>query len=92
MSQRRETEHIEKELADARTKAKEHFGAGIGLGLVSVGAAAIGAVCPLCVVAVPALVGSGVYHRYKQRCMERELDDVPESAPEGSASAADGNV
>lgn len=48
-------------------RAKEHLGAGIGLGVVSVCAAAAGAVCPLCVVAVPALIGSGLYHKHKSR-------------------------
>ncbi len=62
------TDETERE-AHARI-ARERLGAGVGLGALSLGAAAIGAVCPMCVVAVPALIGSGIYHKVKCRRAE----------------------
>ena len=46
---------------------------GSGLGALSVGAAAaVGAVCPMCVVAVPALISSGLWSRHKSRKAREE--------------------
>ncbi len=60
--------------SDHAQRAKEHLGAGLGLGALSLGAAAMGAICPMCVIAVPALIGSGLYHRVK--CQpQQEADD-----------------
>lgn len=84
MDERLEKMQLEQDARDANQRYKEHVGAGIGLGLLSAGAAvAVGAVCPLCVVAVPALVGSGLYQRYKQHCTEKEIF---ESAGEASTT------
>ncbi len=66
-------DELEQQREEAEKRYKEHLGAGIGLGLISLGAAAAGAVCPLCVVAVPAMLGSGLYQRYKKRCLNEEL-------------------
>ncbi len=71
-----------KDEANARM-GREHLGAGIGLGAISLGAAAIGAVCPMCVVAVPALIGSGIYHRLKAR-RARDEAAAPELVPGGA--------
>jgi|GEM_PF-6363435 hypothetical protein len=72
-------QELERTASEANRRYKEHLGTGVGLGLLSAGAAAVaGAVCPLCVVAVPALVGSGLYHRYKQHCSERAMQDEDE--------------
>lgn len=51
-------------VADANTL----IASGVGIGVFGAAAAAIsGAVCPLCIVAVPALVGVGVYKRWRAR-------------------------
>lgn len=42
------------------------LGAGVGA-LGALGTALSGAVCPLCVVVAPALIGIGVYKRVKER-------------------------
>jgi hypothetical protein len=60
--------------------ARERLGAGVGLGALSLGAAAIGAVCPMCVVAVPALIGSGIYHKLKCRVTEETEADAADAA------------
>ncbi len=40
------------------------MGAGVGV-LGAIGAFATGAICPLCIFAVPALVGTGIYQKFK---------------------------
>lgn len=46
--------------------ANSMIASGIGIGALGAVAAAIsGAVCPLCIVAVPALVGAGAYKRWR---------------------------
>jgi hypothetical protein len=42
-----------------------YLAAGGGLTAVAVAGAAAGAVCPLCVVGAPLLVGYGLYKKYK---------------------------
>lgn len=75
-----------KERDVARKRYREHLGAGIGLGLMSLGAAAVGAVCPLCVIAVPTMVGSGLYQRHKERRRERALRELCRASDEDVAS------
>jgi hypothetical protein len=41
------------------------LGAGVGVGVLGAAGALAGAVCPLCVVFTPVLLGSGAYTRYK---------------------------
>jgi len=42
--------------------------AGLGIGAIGLVTAAVGAaVCPVCVVATPALLGAGLYKRWKER-------------------------
>ncbi len=59
----------DKEQENAEEKIKKGntcIGMGVGLGAISAGAAVVtGAVCPFCYVAVPALVGVGIYERQK---------------------------
>ncbi len=43
------------------------LGAGVGA-LGTLGATLSGAVCPVCVVVAPALIGIGVYKRVKKKC------------------------
>ena len=55
---------------EPETKKKEDDGtvflaAGGGLTVVALGGLAAGAVCPLCVVGAPLLVGYGIYKKYK---------------------------
>ncbi len=44
----------------ARQQGKEWLTAGLGVGAIGVLGALAGAVCPVCVVATPALVGAGL--------------------------------
>lgn len=49
---------------------------GLGIGALGVVSAAIGgAVCPVCVVAAPALLGAGAYKRWK--AAKRDARDAP---------------
>jgi hypothetical protein len=53
---------------DAMRHGNEHLAAGVGLGALSIGGVVLlGVSCPLCVVAVPALIGSGLWKRHKAR-------------------------
>jgi len=62
---------VTKESVDkVRTEGNQCIAIGIGVGgLGTVAAVALGATCPLCFVAAPALIGMGVYRRItaKQR-------------------------
>jgi hypothetical protein len=53
----------QQELRDANTL----LGAGVGVGLLGAAGALAGAVCPLCVVFTPVLLGSGAYKRFKAK-------------------------
>ena len=56
---------------DASEELKEAntlLGTGVGIGVIGAAGAAIsGAVCPLCVLFTPVLVGSGIYKRLKAK-------------------------
>jgi hypothetical protein len=53
---------------DERREANTALGTGVGIGAFGVASAALlGAVCPMCVVAAPALIGYGVYKRVQLR-------------------------
>lgn len=53
--------------ADLR-RGNEHLAAGVGLGALSIGGVVLlGVSCPLCVVAAPALIGSGLWRRRRAR-------------------------
>jgi len=86
----------EESLKKLEQTSREHLGAGVGLGALSLGAAAIGAVCPMCVVAVPALIGSGLWHRMsaqKQRdrmAREAAAQGAPQQGPGVSGLGTDG--
>lgn len=64
-------------------KARESthlLAAGLGIGAFGVLGALVGsAVCPVCVVATPALLGAGLYKRWKERVREPagDLDTAP---------------
>ena len=56
------------ELVDQVRDASSMIASGIGIGVLGAAAAAIsGAVCPVCIVAVPALVGAGAYKCWRAR-------------------------
>jgi hypothetical protein len=62
----RETEETQRKerLADSRS----YLGMGVTIGVVGVASAAlIGATCPVCVVAAPALIGAGIFKRWQAR-------------------------
>ena len=49
---------------DERHEANTALGTGLGIGAFGAASAALlGSVCPLCIVAAPALIGYGVYKR-----------------------------
>ncbi len=65
--------------ARCRQRAKEHTIAGGALGAASIGGfAVLGSVaCPLCVVAAPALLGSGLWNAKKAKeCEDQEGGEV----------------
>jgi hypothetical protein len=66
---------------DAADDANQLIAGGLGVGAIGVvGAVLLGATCPVCVVATPALLGAGLYKKWKQR--RAILDDEPPAAPE----------
>ncbi len=59
---------LEQARADQRQEANHLLGAGLGVGAFGVaGAIAFGSVCPVCVVAAPALLAAGAWKRYRAR-------------------------
>jgi hypothetical protein len=55
-----------------RSEAKGYLLTGAGVAaLGAVGAVVGGAVCPLCIVATPALLGIGFYKAWRARCIEQ---------------------
>ncbi len=51
-----------------KAEANSLITGGLGVGAFGVASATLlGAVCPVCVVAAPAMVGLGLYKRYKTR-------------------------
>lgn len=62
MTARREGEE------EPQSRAASLVAAGVSVGLVgAIGAVLGGAVCPVCVVAAPALVGAGAYQAWRAR-------------------------
>jgi len=66
-----------------RTDANGYLGAGVGLGMFGLASGALlGAVCPLCIVATPALLGAGVYKRIcAKRAARQSTPPAPSAAP-----------
>lgn len=61
---------------DERGEGNRLMLSGVALGAVGAASAVLlGATCPLCVVGAPALVGWGVYKRWKADRVERERPD-----------------
>lgn len=59
------TENFENDQSKRRRGANVCIGAGVGVGLLGVGGAVIGAFCPLCYIVPPLLIGTGLIERIK---------------------------
>ena len=65
------------ELGDAEVRdAHSMIAAGVGMSALAVAEIAIGSICPICVVAAPALLTVGVYKRWRARKMARAIADM----------------
>ncbi len=70
----------------ASTTGNDLLSVGLGVGAIGLAGAALGAVCPICVVATPALLGVGVISKLRSLVLSRraknpgagERLDVPE--------------
>jgi hypothetical protein len=56
----------------AEDTGSEFLRAGLAVGAIGLGGALLGAVCPLCVVATPALVGLGAVQKLRARLLARQ--------------------
>lgn len=64
---------------EKRRESTEYLVAGLGIGTVGVVGAVVGAaVCPVCVVATPALLGVGLYKRWKEAKQGPEQEGEPD--------------
>lgn len=50
-----------------KSEGDEMIATGLGVGAIGVAGALLGAACPICVVATPALIGVGLYKRWKSK-------------------------
>lgn len=57
------------------------LGSAVGVGAISAVGAAIGLICPACVVAVPALVGVGLVQKLRARSEKRQEEEEDAAAP-----------
>jgi hypothetical protein len=61
-------DELDQARADERREANHYLAAGLGIGAFGAASALlVGAVCPVCVVAAPALVAAGAYKRIRAR-------------------------
>jgi len=59
--------------AEAKKEANALLAGGVGIGVLGAAMAAVGgAVCPVCVVAAPALLGAGAWKRWRASRRERD--------------------
>ncbi len=68
----------------ANASGTELLTLGLGIGALGVAGAAIGAVCPLCVVATPALLGLGAVQKVRGWLLSRrptELHELEKETP-----------
>lgn len=67
-------EALSKQCKTDKTEGNIFLGTGLGLGALSATTLlTVGAACPLCYVAVPALIGAGVFKRHKAKKIEKKL-------------------
>lgn len=69
----------------AKEQGKQWLTAGLGIGAVGVLGAVAGAVCPLCVVATPTLLGAGLVRTAWAKHLERRAKETSSSAQEPPA-------
>jgi hypothetical protein len=63
---------------EQRREANTALGTGVGIGAFGVASAALlGAVCPMCVIAAPALIGYGLYQRVQNARADRKSCSSP---------------
>lgn len=61
-----------RKIARTSQQGNELLTVGLSVGAIGLAGAALGAVCPLCVVATPALVGLGVTQKLRAAWMKRK--------------------
>lgn len=66
----------------ASSSGTQLLGMGVSIGLISLAGAAMGALCPLCVVATPALLGAGVLQKARAFVFSRRAPQQPTLDPE----------
>lgn len=63
---------------------------GVSVGAIGLlGAAVLGAACPLCVVATPALIGTGLYKRWRGKQASKEAATAEAVVTEGETPCID---
>lgn len=73
--------------AKASQSGTELLLTGLGVGAMGLAGAALGAVCPLCVVATPALLSAGAVQKLRAKWLERKAARpllVPDDAAPGT--------
>lgn len=65
----------------AKEQGKQWLTAGLGIGAVGVLGAVAGAVCPLCVVATPTLLGAGLVRTAWAKHLEKRAKETATAAP-----------
>lgn len=74
-------------------RAREHTIAGGAVGAAGIGSLAVlGVTCPLCVVAAPALICSGVWNAHKDRNQQGQSKAGGEPGDESTPDPRDGTV
>lgn len=66
------TEVPSSEARSTKSNGNSLLAMGLSVGAVGVAGAALGAVCPLCVIVTPALLGAGLVQRLRATRMERQ--------------------
>lgn len=83
MSQTKKDE--KREPTEHGRKAREHTVIGGAVGALGAGSLVVlGVTCPLCVVAAPAFICSGLYNAHKDRKSRRNAESALEDGPDGS--------
>ena len=87
-------EELTEEASEYRRRAREHTVAGAALGTASAGAfVTLGAIaCPLCLVAAPVLIGSGVWNARRAKQCQGEECTTREAPPQMACTALSGEI
>lgn len=73
---------LDRKSRQAAEQGRSFLTMGLSVGAIGLAGAALGAVCPLCVVATPALVGVGALQKLRAVVLSRRADTLAE--PNGS--------